>query len=194
MSRASLSTSSFREVRPKGLRAARAVLVALALLSLGLGSCGYSLTGSSGMSGDDGRTYVNVSIPTFGNDTYEPRVESEMTAAIKEEIVYDSRWRLTDPEEADLIVTGTVKYVDLQPLSYDAIERIQEYRLRILTEVKVTDVKDDKVVWKKSGIETFADYRVTADVTKSKINKAEAIRKAAKTFAEEFVIKVLDVL
>lgn len=168
------------------------LLILTAILSITLSSCGYTLSGSSGMDGS-GTNYKSLFIPTFVNDTYEPGVESALTGAVKEEIVYDSRWRLTDSGDADLFVTGRVTSVDLLPLTYDAVERIQEYRIRIVSAVSIAD-RDGNVVWKESGMVAFADYRVTEDVTKSKINKSEAVKKASKNFAEEFVIKVLDVL
>lgn len=159
-----------------------------------MSSCGYSLRGSGTMrEGADG-AYRSVSIPIFANDTFEPLVEYELTSALKDEIAYNGRWTLTDPSGADLSVSGRVMSFELQPLTYDPAERIQEYRIKITTEVTVTDTADGKVVWKDAGMVTFADYRVTQDITKSKINKSEAVKKASKNFAEEFVIKVLDIL
>ncbi|MBI5190269.1 MAG: LptE family protein [Nitrospirae bacterium] len=165
--------------------------LAIALIAITLSGCGYTLSRTGSASGPSKGRH-KACVPMFVNDTFEPLIEEELTAALSDELMTDGRWVLTARGDADLLVTGRVTGFELVPLSYDAKERILEYRLRIRSDVKVTDVKTDKVLWKDSGVETFADYRVTDDITKSKIRKGEAVRKAAKGFAEDFIIRVLD--
>lgn len=164
-----------------------AVVVSATILS----GCGYSLSRTGSAAGPSKGKY-KVSVPMFVNDTFEPLVEETLTSALKDELATDGRWVLTAREDADLLVTGRVTRFELEPLSYDAKERILEYRVRIRSDVKVTDLKTDKPLWKDADMESFADYRVTDDVTKSKIRKDEAVRKAARSFADDFIIRVLD--
>ena len=167
-------------------------LLALLMVCVLLPACGYTLSRTSTPTGIYGGAN-KVVVPMFINDTFEPLVEKELTAALTNKLAIDGRWILTDRKNADLVVTGRVTQFELVPLSYDAKERILEYRVRIKTEVKVTDIKTDKVLWKDPGIETFSEYRVTEDVTKSKISRQEAIKKASRDFAEDFIIKALDI-
>jgi outer membrane lipopolysaccharide assembly protein LptE/RlpB len=171
-----------------------ALYTLLLSLSAALVSCGYSMSGSGGLVNGSTGKYRTIAIPMFANDTYEPLVEREVTSALKEEVAYDGRLSLVDEADADLVVEGRIVEVDLQPLTFDAADRIQEYRIRIVAEVKVMEPSGESPVWKDSRMESFADYRVTQDVTKSKINKSEAIKKAYRNFAENFVIKVLEIL
>ncbi len=161
------------------------------LLLVSLTACGYQLAGRGAGTGSASGKY-KVFVRMFRNDSYEPLVEKDVTAALKEEIAIDGRWMLTDEGDADILVNGKVRKVDLEPLSYDPQERILEYRLIMHTDVKVSDIKTKKVIWKKNNFTSYADYRVTVDVTKSKIRKEEAIKYASKRFAEEFIIRVLD--
>jgi len=163
----------------------------LLLLTALLSSCGYTNARTCNISGPAGGG-CKATVMMFTNDTYEPLVEEDVTSALKNELALDGRWTLTDRQDADFAVTGRVSTFDLQPLSYDARERIQEYRVRLKVEVKVSDIKAGKVVWKDSGIETYSEYRVTRDITKGKIGRNEAVKKASKDFAEEFVIRALD--
>ena len=167
------------------------IVPAIAILLLMLNACGYTISRTDGQSGPPFGA-SKAAVPLFVNDTYEPLVEKEVTAALQEDIAADGRWLLADTKDADVVVVGHVSQVALAPLSYDAKERILEYRITIKSEIKVLD-KAEKVLWKDS-IVTFADYRVTEDVTKSKIRHDEAIRKASKNMAEEFIIKVLDTI
>lgn len=162
---------------------------AIAILLLMLNSCGYTISRTGGQSGPPYGA-SKVAVPLFVNDTFEPLVEKDVTAALQEEIASDGRWSLSDRADADVVVVGRVSQFTLTPLSYDEKERIMEYRVTMKSEIKLLD-KAEKVLWKDT-IDTFADYRVTEDVTKSKIRHGEAVRKASKNMAEEFIIKVLD--
>ncbi len=162
---------------------------AIAILLLMLNACGYTISRTGGQTGPPFGA-SRAAVPLFVNDTFEPLVEKDVTAALQEEIVSDGRWSLVDRDSADVVVSGRVTQAALTPLSYDAHERIMEYRLTIKAEIKVSD-KAEKVLWKDT-LDTYADYRVTEDVTKSKIRHGEAVRKASKNMAEEFIMKVLD--
>jgi predicted small secreted protein len=170
----------------------RSLFIALSLLAVLLSSCGYTMSKAGSQAGPLGGKY-RVAVPLFVNGTYEPLVEKQVTSALKDELAIDGRWVLTDRGDADLLVSGKVAKVELLPLSYDAQERILEYRVRLVMDVKVTEIKSGKVLWKEQDMESFSDYRVIEDITKSKINKGEAITKASKNFAEEFIIKALDI-
>jgi len=168
----------------------RLALLSLTLMTLLLTGCGYSLSRTSSAVGP--ATGCRVVVPMFVNETFEPLIEKDLTSAMKDELALDGRWTVTDREGADLSVTGRVTSFELVPLTYDAKERIQEYRIRVHTEIKVTDLKADKVLWKDSDMESFAEYRLTLDITKNKISREEAIQKASKKLADEFIIRVLD--
>ena len=172
----------------------RKLHVLLIVFALALPSCGYSLTQNTGVRpAEPSAEYAfRVAIPLFVNATFEPLIEKDVTAALQEEIAMDGRLVLTDPAKADHIISGRVLKFALQPLSYDPQERILEYRVWVASEIKVTESKTGKVVY-KDVIETYADYRVTDDVTKSKIRREEAIKKAIMDMADEFILKALDV-
>jgi outer membrane lipopolysaccharide assembly protein LptE/RlpB len=172
----------------------RTYALILIFLPVMLCSCGYSMRGAGTIKGGSDQAYQSIAVPMFANDTFEPLIEKAVTAALKEEILHDGRLVLTDPENADLVVKGRVKSFELQPLTYDPLERIQEYRLVIVSEVLVMKRGSEQPLWKDSTIESHADYRVTQDVTKSKINKMEAVRKASRNLSEKFVIRMLDTL
>jgi outer membrane lipopolysaccharide assembly protein LptE/RlpB len=161
-------------------------------LLLTLPACGYQLARTGTVTGKGAGKY-KVSIPMFENDSWSPLVEKDVTEALKDEIALDGRWVLTDNGDEDILVKGRVARVDLVPLSYDANDRVLEYRLKLHMDVKVSDIKSGKVLWKDGDFVSYADYRVTVDVTKSKIRKEEAIKYASKNFADEFIIRVLDI-
>lgn len=161
-------------------------------LLLTLPACGYQLARTGTVTGKAAGKY-KVSIPMFVNGSESPLIEKDVTEALKEDIALDGRWVLTDSGDEDILVKGKVAKVAFSPLSYDPNDRVLEYRLKLHMDVKVSDVKSGKVLWKDGDFVSYADYRETVDVTKSKINREEAIKYASKNFADEFIIRVLDI-
>ncbi len=162
------------------------------ILLLTLPACGYQLARTGTVTGKGAGKY-KVSIPLFVNDSWAPLVEKDVTEALKEDIALDGRWVLTDSGDEDILVKGRVARMELVPLSYDPSDRVLEYRLKLHMDVKVSDIKSGKVLWKEDDFVSYADYRVTVDITKSKIRREEAIKYASKNFADEFIIRVLDI-
>jgi outer membrane lipopolysaccharide assembly protein LptE/RlpB len=154
-----------------------------------LSGCGYTLHGKGA---DEGTRSYNLHIPVVKNATLEPLLDRELTSVLKEEVLLDGRWRLTGPAEADILLGGVIDRFELTPLSYDPQDRILEYRVTMYVTLSITDPETGDTLWKDSDMQGFAEYRVTQDVTKSKIKKAEAIRKASKILAEDFIIKAVD--
>jgi len=169
----------------------RYFVIALLMSGLALNAgCGYSLYGRGSSEGT--LRHHNIYVSIIKNDTFEPMLDRELTRSLKEEIMQDGRWRLTDPEDAEYSLTGSVEHFDLEPLSYDPEERILEYRVNMRVSLTLRNSATDEVLWKDPDMESFAEYRVTQDITKSKIKKGEAISKACKTLAEDFIIKAVD--
>ncbi|MGC2423518.1 MAG: LPS assembly lipoprotein LptE [Nitrospirota bacterium] len=161
-------------------------------LLLTLPACGYQLARTGTVTGKGAGKY-RVSIPMFVNDSESPLVEKDVTEALKEEVALDGRWVLTDGGDEDILVKGRVVKIEFAPLSFDPNDRVLEYRLKMHLDVKVSDIKSGKVLWKEDDFVSYADYRVTVDVTKSKIRREEAIKYASQNFAQEFIIRVLDI-
>ncbi|HEY3346108.1 MAG TPA: LPS assembly lipoprotein LptE, partial [Nitrospirota bacterium] len=137
------------------MRTPRHILISIALAVM-LTGCGYTLSSTGSQTGPT-KGVSKVFVPPFINDTYEPLIEKDFTAALKETLAADGRWVLTDREKSDLQVDGRVNKFTLEPLSYDEKEKILEYRVVIRTTVKVTETKTGKVVVAEQPIQTFAD-------------------------------------
>jgi len=168
----------------------RLTLTAVFAVTIILSGCGYTLYGMG--SSDSAQAHRNVYVSVIRNDTMEPMLDRELTRSLKKEIMQDGRWRLTGPDDAEYSLEGAVKSFKLDPLSYDPRERILEYRVSIKVSLVLKDASSGDVLWKDPDMESFAEYRVTQDITKSKIKKGEAIAKACKILAESFIIKAVD--
>ncbi len=177
--------------RERGMgKGCRTVLLLFVLLAAA--SCGYRLSGTGLLVPEGSRT---IAVPAFINDTNEPYVDVEVTKAVTDEFLADGRLQVVDLEVADLALRGTVVKYDVTALSYTAESYVQQYRVRLVVDATLQDLKTKKILWKESGIEAvfISDYAVTiGNVSATRIAKAAAIRKAAQDIAWTLRSRVLE--
>jgi outer membrane lipopolysaccharide assembly protein LptE/RlpB len=174
---------------------ARALLAVL--LAAGTISCGYHLSGTGSLVPPGTET---IAVPSFVNSTNEPYVDVEVTKAVIDEFIADGRLHVVDVEVADLVLRGrTVKYEAI-PVSYTASTYVQQYRVRLVVDVVLEDLRSKKVLWQEKGIEAvfISDYAVLynaagqVDITTTKILKERAITRASQDIALTLRSRVLE--
>ncbi len=83
-------------------------LIAAIALSLGIGCANYQL----------GTTLPphlkTISVATFGNTSEEPNIEASITAATLREFQRDGQLKIKDPDEADILLAGTIVKYELE--------------------------------------------------------------------------------
>ncbi|HEY5593749.1 MAG TPA: LptE family protein, partial [Nitrospiria bacterium] len=161
-----------------------------ALLLTVLTGCGYHLAGSNRLPSD----IRTIAVPVFYNETFEPTLENAVTSAVKQEFLTNSRLTVVnDPEEADLILRGTIVSFGLTPVTFDRTTSVVvEYRVRIRASVTVEDRRTQKVLWKNPAMESAAEYRVNPDTAANRVAQDHAIAEAGKRLAENVVHRVLE--
>ncbi len=164
------------------------VLVALAL---SVSSCGYRLSQHGSVIPESARTFA---ILAFLNKTYEPAVDVEVTAAVVKEFIADGRMRVTDREEADLVLHGTVISYEEVPLSYTADAYVQQYRILIRVDVSLED-RSGKTIWQEHRIESglISSFPVTiGDISATRSARERALRKASQDIAWTVRSRILE--
>ncbi len=121
------------------------------VLVLELAGCGYT-TGSLLPS-----NYRRIAINPFKNqveyinqDTralYVPALESNVRTAINDRFLFDGHLRIADPDKADLVMDGALLTLEQDALRVDVNQNIQEYRVRVVVSLKLTDTATGKVLW-----------------------------------------------
>lgn len=162
---------------------------AASLLAL-LTGCGYHMSGAVRLSSD----IRTIAVPVFYNDTFEPALENAVTSAVKQEFLTNGRLEVVnDPDQADLILKGTVTSFGLTPLSFDRDKSVVlEYRIRIRAAIRLENPRTKKILWQNSGIEATAEYLVNPDTAANRVAQDHAVAEASKQFAENVVHRVLE--
>lgn len=121
---------------------------------------------------------------------YRPGVEVEITNAIINRFIFDGNLKVESQDRADAVVEATLTDYRRDALRYSESDDVQEYRLNIVLDVKVTDAKDHKVIWQ--------DAHLTGDTTfflsgPRAVSEDEAAAKAVEDVARRVVENTIEV-
>jgi outer membrane lipopolysaccharide assembly protein LptE/RlpB len=171
----------------------KTIMAALLMASLAAASsCGYRYSGTGQLVPEGTKT---IAVPGFVNNTNEPYVDVDVTLAVVNEFMIDGRLRIVDVETAELVLRGAVVKYDVVALSYTADSYVQEYRVRLVVNASLDDLRTKKTLWKEAGIEAvfISQYKVTpGDIQATKVAKEQAIKKASQDIAWTLRSRVLE--
>jgi len=132
------------------------------LLVAGITGCGYT-TGSLLPS-----KYKKIAIAPFENKVnnidenstmnYVPNLENEVRTAVINRFLFDGNLRITDPNKADLVLTGALIGLAQDNLRQDASQNIQEYRVRVVVSLTMTDRTTGEILWTEPSFEGQTTY------------------------------------
>ncbi len=135
------------------------------LLALTITGCGYT-TGSLLPS-----QYRKIAIQPFQNKVnnvdensnvlYVPLLETNVRTAIIDKFLFDGNLHIAEPEKADLVLNGDLIGVEQDELRQDVNQNVQEYRIRIIVSLTLTDVATGKVLWKEPSFAGETTYFLT---------------------------------
>jgi hypothetical protein len=152
-----------------------AAVLLCALLAAG---CGYRLLRHA-----DGRN-VTVSVVTLGNDSVEPGVELTVTRALRQEFLRRAAPRLvSDPSNADWVIRGRVRPLDISATSFDTVALALEYRVEMTLELEVSDAEGRPMSIEETALKESELYLASADAEAASKNKDEALRRIADVLA-----------
>src|SRR3989339_2212591 len=93
-----------------------------------------------------------INIPVVINGTSQYGIDTEMTDFIVKQFLIDGRRQVVAKDKADALLEGTIRQYQLQPMAYDVNNVIISYRVKIILDVKFTNLKTGKVMWEQKEI------------------------------------------
>ena len=110
--------------------------------------------------------YRSVAVPMFGNKTYKPQVEAQVTNGIIKRLQADGTLRVDSMAKADVIVIGDIiRYNRLElRLAQQDTKIPREYRLVITVHVEAHDRRTGKAVLKPTDVSGSADMFIGSDL------------------------------
>jgi hypothetical protein len=134
-------------------------------LVMSIAGCGYT-TGSLLPA-----KYRKIAIAPFSNrvgftdeniqGVYVPLLESNIRTALIDRFLFDGNLSIADPDKADLVLSGDLISIAQDDLRQDVNQNIQEYRIRVIVSLVLTDTATGKVLWKEPSYTGETTYFLT---------------------------------
>ncbi|MBV9772793.1 MAG: hypothetical protein JO040_02525 [Gemmatimonadetes bacterium] len=147
-----------------GTRAARLASTLLACAVL-LSGCLYSFTG-----GGLPRTIRTIAVVPFENASTEPVLSTDVQLRLQDQIPRKLGVRLADQRVSDAVLRGRITGFDesapafrANPTSTTDQVDVLQAEVHITFEAEIYDVRQDKLLWKGSGIAAIGHYQPTSE-------------------------------
>ena len=162
------------------------------LLVIELTSCGYHLVGTTSFLPEDIET---LHVENFVNQTKWVDMDQRLMEALTLEWVRRRRLRLVDsPEQADVVLSGTIQQLAVIPVSYDEQGRANEYQMSLQAMVQLKDVRGEEpqVLWEDKAFSRRTSYAVDPVAVNYFDRQNIAMTELSADFASALVTAVLE--
>ncbi len=162
---------------------------ALVLLWLTLCSCGYRLTGKATAIP---QTIDSIAIPIFTNKTPKYRLEQRLTAAVIDEFIGRTHYRITsDPGQAKAILTGEVTDFSSTPVIF-AGGAGATFLVTVRMRVALRDITTKKLLFENNNFYFREEFEISRAPEEFFPEEGPAMDRLAKEFSRTLVSSVLE--
>ena len=145
----------------------------LGLTVMLLGGCGYTLQGTLPAH------IQTIAVPIFRNNTREPAIEGFITRAVVEAFSTNGRLRVVGREQADAILEGEITAYNVASIAFDRNASVRQYRLAVVVNLRMRDLRRNRVLFQQNQVSEQADFRVQNAVSETIAREETALRLAA---------------
>ena len=132
-----------------------------------------------------------IAIPTFRNDTLEPRIEVPMATAVIKEFQTDGTYQIVDEKDADAILEGTLDTIQRRPARSvrGNILLTKEYTLTVRGRFKLTNKATGLVIDQRTVSGSTSFYATGSDSISQDVNQDE--RQAVPLAAADMAVQLV---
>jgi hypothetical protein len=122
----------------------------VAAAALGAAGCGYHFAASGDALPSGAQT---IYVQRFKNNTRFTGLNDEFMRYVKDEIAMHRRLKVVDdPEGADLVMTGEIKYAAATPVNFNSVLEPTIYNQNMSVSAALKDTKANKVIWSTRNV------------------------------------------
>jgi outer membrane lipopolysaccharide assembly protein LptE/RlpB len=132
------------------------------LLTIVSASCGYHVAGTTDVLPKNVKT---IAIPAFGNITTRYKISDLLAAAITREFISRTRYQIvSDPDQADAVLTGSVVNFVSYPTIFDSkTGRAAGIQAIVTMQVTLRDRATNAVLFDRPHMESRQNYEISVD-------------------------------
>jgi Lipopolysaccharide-assembly len=152
----------------------------VAVATLALACSGYRVVHASEGLGPIKR----VAVQTLSNHSYEPGLELLVTEALRRELRRRGGVEVvTDPADADLVLSGAVLELQTNARSFSSIAFALEYQIDMALSLQARRPDGSLIGLDPAALRDWELYLTSADVEAERRNRDEALRRLASVLA-----------
>jgi outer membrane lipopolysaccharide assembly protein LptE/RlpB len=156
-------------------------------LFMAVASCGYKFSGGASLPGDA----RSLAVKTFINKTGEIGIEAVITNDILYELTRTAGAAFADEDNADAVLTGTIRSARRSNISHRTAHSTAERRITVVVDVQLSS-PDGKTLWALNGISASEEYAVASDNMVTEQNKKSAVSRLSKRLAQRIYYQMTD--
>ncbi len=135
-----------------------------------------------------------IAVPAFENRTTWMRLEQRLTAAVMQEFIHRTRYRVVSSEEAaDAVLRGTVLEASTAPVIFDpGTGRASVVQVTVRLSVEFRDKRSKKLLFTSSNYTFREQYEITSDLDSFFEERNPALDRLGRDFAATLVSAILE--
>jgi hypothetical protein len=149
-----------------------------ALAAPGCGPYGFREGGGKG-------AYESIAVPLFENHTSEYGIRELLTEGVIDGFIKDGTLPVVNEKRADAVLRGVVTAYRRDPYTYDAGERVKEYRVTISVSARLEDPARRNVIWEDELLEQWGIF--SADGESEETGRERAVAKLSEDIVNRTV-------
>jgi len=120
---------------------------------------------------------------------YRPGMEVNMRNVVIDKFLIDGNLKLDSEDKADLVLKVNFHDYKREAIGWNATDDIEEYRIKLVVDMEMVDMKKGKVLWTEKGFTGEQDYRTTGALAMS---EGAALVLAEKDLARRIVERTVE--
>jgi Lipopolysaccharide-assembly len=154
-------------------------------------SCGYHLAGHADLVPKTDRT---IAIPAFTNITVRYKLTDWLPEALSKEFIARTRYKIvSDPQQADMVLKGTVAGYSSFPTTFDPTTgRAATVEVHVVMTVNLEERATGKVLFTRPRLDITDRYQISLAATQYFEESDEALSRASQVAARQVVSAILN--